>query len=103
MKKNNTSKNSGHETFKVNAERIFIDTSSVKEKDYGPPVQPKQHWSIMVDERTNLKFTKLFTTNNGIIEPTLEQIEKRKNNGLVVKHIQLDNSGENKKETRIGK
>ena len=51
----------------------------------------------MVDEQTNLKFTKFFTTKNGIIEPTLEKIQKQKNNGLVVKNIQLDNSGENKK------
>ena len=51
----------------------------------------------MVDERTNLKFTKLFSTNNGMIDPTLEQIEKWKNNGLVVKHIRLESSVENKK------
>ena len=41
----------------------------------------------MIDEQTNLKFAKLFSTKNGMIEPNLEQIEKCKNNGLVIKHI----------------
>ena len=50
----------------------------------------------MVDEITNLNFTKLFSTKNGMIDPTLEQIEKWSNNRLVVKHIRLDNSCENK-------
>ena len=51
----------------------------------------------MVDERTNLNFTKLFSTKNGMIDPTLEQVEKWKNNGLVAKHICLENAGENRK------
>ena len=58
-----------------------------KEKKDGQPVQSKRHWRIMIDEQTNLKFAKLFSTKNGMIEPNLEQIEKCKNNGLVVKHI----------------
>ena len=31
-----------------------------------------------------------------MIDPTSEQIEKWENNGLVVKHIRLESSGENK-------
>ena len=41
----------------------------------------------MIDEQTNLKFTRLLSRKNRMIDPTLEQIEKCKNNGLVVKHI----------------
>ena len=51
----------------------------------------------MVDELTNLNFTSFFSTRNGIIDPNLERIEKWNNNGLVVKHMRLDNSCENKK------
>ena len=51
----------------------------------------------MVDEQTNLKFTKFFSTKNKMIDPTLEKIEKWRNDGLVVKHIWLDNAGENRK------
>ena len=32
----------------------------------------------MVDDQTNLTVTKFFSTNNGIIDPTLKQIEKWK-------------------------
>ena len=44
-----------------------------------------------------MKLTKFLSTKNGIIEPNLEQIEKWKHNGLVVKHIWLDNAIENRK------
>ena len=51
----------------------------------------------MVDEQTKLKFTKFFSAKNKIIDPTLKKIEKWRNIGLVVKHIWLDNAGENRK------
>ena len=51
----------------------------------------------MVDEWTNLEFTKFFSKKNVMIEPTLKQIEKWKNNGLYFKHILLYNDGKNKK------
>ena len=51
----------------------------------------------MLDEQTNLKFTKLFSTRSVIIDTTLEQLEKWKKNGLVVKNIWLYNAAENKK------
>ena len=73
---NNVSNNSDHDSAKQNAEQIFINISSVRVKNYGTLVQSKQHWRIMVDEQTSLKFTKFFSTKNVIIEPTLEQIEK---------------------------
>ena len=91
-KQNNFSKNSDQDPAKGNYKRIFINISSVNGKKNVPPVQSKRHWSIMVDERTNLKFIEFFTTHNGMVEPTLEKIEKWKNNGLVVKHIRLDNA-----------
>ena len=70
-KKNNVINNSNHKPSKGNDERIFINISSVKGKNDGPQVQSKQHWSIMVYELTNLNFTKLFSTKNGMIDPTL--------------------------------
>ena len=72
VKQENVRKDSDHELSKGNYEQTFLYISSVIEKNYGPPVQLKRHWRIMVDERTKLKFTKLFSINNGIIEPNLE-------------------------------
>ena len=74
VKQNNVTKNSDHDPEKVNSEQIFINISSVKRKRGGPPFQSKRSWLIMVYKQTNLNFTKLSSTNNGIIEPTLEQI-----------------------------
>ena len=72
--KKNFSNNSDHKKSKGNDERTYIDISSVKVNKGGPLAQSKLHWLIMVDELTNLKFTKFFSTRNGIIEKTLEQI-----------------------------
>ena len=52
----------------------------------------------MLDEQTNLKFTKLFSTRSVIIDTTLEQLEKWKNNELVAKHIWLENAGKKKRQ-----
>ena len=79
-KQNNFSKNSDHDPYKVNAEQIFIYIPTVKWKRYGPPVQSKQYCLIVLDEQTKLKFNKLLLTKNGMIEPTLEQIDKWKMN-----------------------
>ena len=46
----------------------------MREKKEGTPVQSKRHWRIMVDERTNLNFTKLFSAKNVMIDPYLEKL-----------------------------
>ena len=80
----------------ANAERIFLDISAVKKPKGGPRVY-KPNWRMMVDERTQLKFSDFFETKDGMVEPTLEQINKWDAAGLKVKYIRLDNAGENKK------
>ena len=81
---------------KRSGERIYLDISSVKAPS-GIPQPSKPRWRIMVDERTNLKFSDFFATKDGMIEPTCMQINKWKNAGIHVKYIRLDNAGENKK------
>jgi hypothetical protein len=50
----------------------------------------------MVDERTQLKFSDFFDTNNGMVEETCEQLHRWKQSGWGAKLIRLDNAGENK-------
>jgi hypothetical protein len=95
-KQKNVEKDSDHVPAKENAERIYLDLSKVKAPE-GIPQPGKPNWRIMVDERTNLKFSDFFGTKDGMIEPTCEQIGKWKNAGLKVKFIRCDNAGENKK------
>jgi hypothetical protein len=51
---------------------------------------------MMVDERTELKFSDFFVTKNGMVEPTCEQLHRWKQSGHGVKYIRMDNAGENK-------
>ena len=64
-------KRSNHVIATKNGERVFLDISSVKNTEF-PEVEvtPKPYWRIIVDERTQMKFSDFFTTKNGMVEPT---------------------------------
>jgi hypothetical protein len=51
--------------------RIFLDISSVNNTEY-PEVEniPKPYWRIIVDKRTQLKFSDFFSSKSGMIKPT---------------------------------
>jgi hypothetical protein len=94
-KQKNVSKNSDHQPATMTNERIFLDIATLKSPPEGPNVT-KPNWRIMVDERTQLKFSDFFETKNGMIEPTCEQFQKWHQHGMPVKYVRLDNAGENK-------
>ena len=95
-KQKNVPKTSEHEVATKNGQRIFLDISSIKtmEESDKPTVQP--YWRIMVDERTQLKFSDFYLTKDGMVEPTCEQLHRWKEAGRGVKFIRLDDGGENK-------
>ena len=84
------------EPLKDGEHRVFLDISSVKHVT-GQPKTIKPNWRIIVDERTQLKFSDFFDTKNGMIEPTCVQLSKWKRSGKIVTHLRLDNAGENVK------
>jgi len=94
-KQKNVPKASEHIPATTNNERIFLDIATLRKNADGPNVT-KPNWRIMVDERTQLKFSDFFETKNGMVEATCEQLFKWKQNGKEVKFIRLDNAGENK-------
>jgi hypothetical protein len=75
--------------------RIYLDIANIKKTKKGPKVY-KGNWRIMVDERTQLKFSDFFDTKNGMVEDTCEQLHRWKESGQGAKIIRLDNAGENK-------
>ena len=77
------------------ATTLTEEYATVKKIKDGPNVS-KPNWRIMVDEKTNLKFSDVFQTKNGMVEPTCEQLNKWKQARRPVKFIRLDNAGENK-------
>ena len=79
-----------------NAEMMYLDLCSIKQRKQGPKVNALKNWRMMVDGRTGLKFSAFFTTKSGMVEPTLEQWGKWKNAGIPVQTVRMDNAGENK-------
>ena len=77
-------------------ERVFMDISSVKAKKNGYPINANKHWVMTVDELTGMKFSSFYKTKDGMVEPTLEQWQKWKQDGIKIKHVRSDNAGENK-------
>jgi hypothetical protein len=65
-----------------------------KPKDLPAVINP--NWRIMVDERTQMKFSAFFAKKNLMVEPTCVQLNKWKNADKAVKFIRMDNAGENK-------
>jgi hypothetical protein len=75
---------------------VFLDILLIKimEDTDKPTAQP--YWRIMVDERTQLKFSNFSRTKDGMVKPTCEQLHRWKEAGRAVKYIRLDDGGENK-------
>ncbi len=70
-KQNNVPKDSLHQVTTVNAARVFLDIVQVNGPEKGPTVT-KPNWWIIVDERTQLKFSDFFNSKRNMVEPTCE-------------------------------
>ena len=95
-KQKNVPKSSEHKVATVNGHRVFLDISSIKIQENTDKKVTQPYWRIMVDERTQLKFSDFYTTKSGMVEPTCEKLHRWKEAGMAVKYIRLDDAGENK-------
>ena len=94
-KQKSVPKESTHQVAKSNGERVFLDIATVK----APPGQKglvNSNWRMLVDEKTQLKFSTFHQSKSGMVEPTCEQFQKWKAAGMPVKQVRCDNAGENK-------
>jgi hypothetical protein len=69
--------------------RIYLDITTIKKTKKGPKVY-KGNWRIIVDERTQLKFSNFFDTKNGMVKDTCEQLHRWKESGCGTEIIPLD-------------
>mmetsp|Transcript_18815 Transcript_18815/g.23344 ORF Transcript_18815/g.23344 Transcript_18815/m.23344 type:complete len:1201 (+) Transcript_18815:436-4038(+) len=95
-KQKNVPKRSKHVKAKYKGNRMFLDIATVKKPKKSVTVNSKRNWLIMVDEKTNLKFSKFYQKKNDMVEPVCQLVNKWKGQGINVKFIRLDNAGENK-------
>jgi hypothetical protein len=77
-------------------ERIHLDIQSVKAPPNTDVTITKPNWRIMVDERTEMKWTDFFEAKNDMIEKTCETFYRWKHDNKPVKYVRCDNAGENK-------
>ena len=73
-------------------ERIFIDTSSIKEKTMGG----SKFWLGCVDDATDMVWTRLLKRKNDTAKEMMVFLRKMKERGTPVKYIRCDNAGENR-------
>jgi hypothetical protein len=85
---------SSHEVATAGEARVFLDIATVKGPEKGPNVTIP-NWRIIVDERTQLKFSDFFETKRGMAEPTCELFHRWKNAGREVQFLRMNNAGEN--------
>ena len=76
-------------------ERIHHDLSTVMPKDGAKC--PKPVWHMWQDEASNYRVTECFKTKDETILYMCQVLNKLKEQGLKVKYVRMDNSGENKK------
>ena len=80
-----------------NNERVHVDLSSVKAPKVLNVTITKPHWRLLVDERTEMKWSDFYATKDEMVEPTCEKFERWKAAGMPVKNVRCDNGGENVK------
>jgi NurA-like 5'-3' nuclease len=88
-------KKSDHIGSKINGERVFLDIATIEGEKDGVKPNAKKNWGIVVDERTQMKFSLFSETKDGMLIPTLDQLKRWHKSGMKVKYIRLDNAGEN--------
>jgi ribosomal protein S26 len=76
--------------------RLFMDISSVKNGKEKKKALSKPYWLLFVVEQTSFKISEFLKTKGEMPVVACETIWKIKQKGVNVKHIRLDNMGENK-------
>ena len=80
-----------------NSGRMHLDLSSIKYSESLELDQTtKPYWMIIVDEKTQMKFSEFFSNKNAMIEPTCQKLLEWINSGKSIKVIRCDNAGENR-------
>ena len=76
--------------------RVYLDISSVKAPKLIKVNVTKPHWRVMVDERTEMKWSDFYEKKDDMVEPTCERFYKWKQDGKPVAIVRCDGGGENK-------
>ena len=77
-------------------DRIYLDIATIKKPKGNVKVNPRRNWCIMVDKKTQIKFSEFYEKKNDMVEPTCKKLRSGKNADLGVNYMRLDNAGENK-------
>jgi len=71
--------------------RVHLDIASLRFTDNNK-ISSNSNWKIMVDEKTQLKFSDFFNTKIGMVENTCQLLYKWKEQGIPVKIVRCDDA-----------
>ena len=96
-KQKNVIKKSVNEKSVKPCERLYLDLTkvTVPREDGGEHTITRKHWRNFVDEATGKKWCDFTMTKDGMVEPACEFLHILKKNGMGVRKVRLDPSGEN--------
>lgn len=79
--------------------RVHLDIAPLKPRPApeGKPayVVGKPFWRVIVDAKTQMKWSDFYATKRGMVEPTCVLFKEWKTIGKPVTHLRMDNAGEN--------
>ena len=90
-KQQNVPKESQHIPAKESNGRVYLDIASLRSTDDNK-ISSNSNWRIIVDEKTQLKFSDFFNTKIGMVEPTCQLFYKWKDQGIPVKIVRCDDA-----------
>ena len=73
-----------------------MDITTLCQKDDNGSSAALKHGRILIDKKSPLKFSNVYDTKNGMVEPTCKKVNWWKQAGQTVKYFRMDNTGENK-------
>jgi hypothetical protein len=75
-KQKNVPKASEHVVATENGLRVFLDILLIKIMEAMDKPMAQPYWRIMMDKRTQLKFSNIYHTKEEMVEPTCEQLHR---------------------------
>ena len=83
-------------------ERLFQDLATVKAPKSLDVAVTRPHWQLLVDERTNMKFSSHRETKSGMVEPTCVKISKLADIAGDIAYLRQDDAGESETGQKDG-
>lgn len=95
LTQDNTQANSGHVVAGPEGHSVFVDVSSVKHGSDKKLFLSKPYWMLIVVEYSGFKISSFLSRKKDLPKQACETIRQVQKEGVEIKHVRMDNAGEN--------